>query len=176
MVFTLARYKHVAKMLEGKGSVLEVGCGEGWKSRIVRQHVRHLTAIDGDPDLIAKAVAHNSPEWPIKFECRDALDDLGKFDAVYCLDLFEHISQEQKLLLRLLACAPVCIIGTPSVESQPYASSRSRAHHVNCKSGEAFRSTLLEYWKHVFMLTMHDETLGTSFLPMSQYLLALCVR
>src|SRR3990167_5246038 len=52
LCFTLARYKHVAKMLEGMGHVLEVGCADGFGSRIVRQHVSKLTAIDADLESI----------------------------------------------------------------------------------------------------------------------------
>ena len=36
LVFSLARYKFTAKMLSGFGSVVEVGCGDGFGSRIVR--------------------------------------------------------------------------------------------------------------------------------------------
>ncbi|HVA40067.1 MAG TPA: hypothetical protein VNF49_05345, partial [Candidatus Binataceae bacterium] len=49
VVFTLARYKFVAKMLSGKKHVLEVGCGDAFASRIVKQEVGKLTVIDFDP-------------------------------------------------------------------------------------------------------------------------------
>src|SRR3990167_4161026 len=89
LVFTLARYKFVAKMLTGKNSVLEVGCGDGLKYRVVAQAVGSLTAFDSDAVLIARAQAERSPKWPIDFHCRDALSDLyGPFEAVYTLDLF----------------------------------------------------------------------------------------
>lgn len=184
LVFTLARYKWVAKMLHGKGRVLEVGCGDGWKSRIVRQSVYHLTAIDGDKKLIANAVS--DPRWPIEFRCADAVrgdyrlfDEEGQwrpYDAVFSLDLFEHIEEGEKLLRRFRSSAPVCIIGTPSIESQIYASPRSKAHHINCKSGEELRQLCLEHWRQVFMFGMNDEVVHTGFLPMSHYLLALCIE
>ena len=37
LVFTLSRYKFVAKMLSGKNSVAEIGCGDGFGARIVKQ-------------------------------------------------------------------------------------------------------------------------------------------
>jgi ubiquinone/menaquinone biosynthesis C-methylase UbiE len=49
LVFTLARYKFVSKMLSGKQRVLEVGCGDAFASRIVKQEVAELTVIDFDP-------------------------------------------------------------------------------------------------------------------------------
>ena len=55
LVFTLARYKFVAKMLAGRDRVLEVGCGDGFGARIVRQEVGHLLATDYDPLFIRDA-------------------------------------------------------------------------------------------------------------------------
>ena len=179
LVFQLARYKWVAKMLQGKASVLEVGCADGFGSRIVRQHVGRLTAIDIDPDSIAEAKARMSPSWPIGFEFGDIMserDRYQQFDGVYCLDLFEHIVKWDTLLGRLVRAAPVCIIGTPSLESQQYASDLSRQGHCNCMTGEDLRKACLRYWDHVFMFSMNDEVVGTGFLPMAHYLLALCVR
>src|SRR5574341_1486014 len=72
LTFVLARYKFVAKMLEGKDRVLEVGCADGFGSRIVRQHVGDLTAIDIDHESIAEAQQKNaSPSWPIRFAVFD---------------------------------------------------------------------------------------------------------
>ena len=92
------------------------------------------------------------------------------------MDVFEHIAEEDRLLANLAACATVCIIGTPSLESQVHASMRSKQFHVNCKSGEELRASCLKHWRRVFMFGMNDETLHTGFLPMSHYLVALCVE
>ncbi len=178
LIFALARYKFAAKMLCGQGRVLEVGCGDGWKSRVVAQQVGHLTAFDFDPQLIAAAKSAPS-SWPVHFECRDALNEhYGDFDAVYCIDFIEHIApgSESALLERLHKSAPVCIIGTPSIESQIHASEVSKKYHVNCKSGEELRRLCLGRWRQVFMFGMNDETVHTGFLPMAHYLFAVCVR
>ena len=53
LVFTLSRYKFVAKLFTGKGRALEVGCGDAFASRIVKQEVESLTVIDFDPIFIA---------------------------------------------------------------------------------------------------------------------------
>lgn len=45
-MFSLSRYKFVSKMLEGYDSVLEIGAGDGFKSRIVSQSVKNLTLSD----------------------------------------------------------------------------------------------------------------------------------
>src|ERR1700754_1349998 len=57
LAFTFARYKFVAKMLGGSAHVLEVGCGDAFFSRVVRQDVARLTAIDFDPAFVEDARA-----------------------------------------------------------------------------------------------------------------------
>jgi hypothetical protein len=39
LLFSLARYKFVAKALRGSKNVLEVGCGDAFHSRLVQQEV-----------------------------------------------------------------------------------------------------------------------------------------
>ena len=192
LCFHLARYKHTAKLLAGMNNVLEVGCADGFGTRIVRQHVGSLTAIDTDERSICEARLASSPRWPVMFDYGDICDMVMRddpivqhehmqpkwygYDAVYALDVLEHISPDSDFLAGMAAAAPVAIIGTPSKESQQYASPMSKLGHCNCYSCEDLRARLLEYWGHVFIFTMHDEVLGTSFAPMAQYLLALCVE
>lgn len=173
--FQFARYLFVAKMLEGKNHVLEVGCADGVGARIVKQHVEVLVGIDVDPVSIREARQLQSAQrWPITFEVQDIMwgSWIG-FDAVYCLDLFEHIADEDKLLANLRACAPVCIIGTPSLESQQYASEISKAGHVNCVTKQGLRERMQRHWKHVFMFGMNDSTLHTGHDAMTHYLFGL---
>lgn len=164
LAFTTARYKFVAKMLEGKRNVLEVGAGDGWVSRIVAQHVGdlYLTDIDGAPGIDR----HDFLKGPRGFT----------FDAAYLLDVLEHIPEadEDTFLnnVKLSVNGPV-IVGMPSLESQVYASELSRLGHVNCKSKENLRNTMLKHWNHVFMFGMNDETLHTGI--SASYWLALGV-
>ena len=48
LLFVLSRYKFAARMLEGSSNVIEIGCGDGFASRIVRQHVKNLLISDAD--------------------------------------------------------------------------------------------------------------------------------
>lgn len=173
--FMLARYKVVAKLLEGKTSALEVGCGDGTGARIVRQHVPWVYGVDLDQQSVAEARRLSSKKWPIHFQVGDIMQ--GGFalcvDAVYCLDVFEHIApdQEEVFLRNLRAQAPMCIIGTPSLESQAYASEGSRAGHVNCVTKAGLREHMQRHWKHVFVLGMNDEMLHCGHDAMTHYLI-----
>ncbi len=181
LVFMLSRYKFVAKMLEGKKKVLEVGCGDGFGTRIVAQAVKKITGIDFDPSYVQSAKETCSTQWPIDFYQHDVLDGpiVGSFDAVYALDVLEHIDkfEEEKFLhncLYGLEAKGVCIIGMPSLESQPYASEGARMGHVNCKEQPALRVLMEKFFNNVFMFSANDEMIHTGFSKMSHYNIALC--
>ena len=181
--FTLARYKFVARMLAGAGNVLEVGCADAWATAVVAQAVEHVTAVDFDADFIAAAAppanvllrVHDmvqGPTWP-----PDRV--LKPFDAAFALDVLEHIPpQHEGAFLGNIATSigvhGTFICGMPSLESQPYASSVSRAGHVNCKTEDELRATLRRVWRCVYLFGMNDETLHTGFGPMCHYRLAIC--
>ena len=184
LVFTLARYKFVAKMLRGLESVAEIGCGDGFGARIVRQEVQDLLVTDFDPVFIKEAAKHIEPDWPITLATHDILSgpyingDL--FDAAFSLDVIEHIPQEKEdIYLRNISNSikpgGVFICGAPSLESQEYASPPSREGHINCKTGEDLKNLLEKYYNHAFLFGMNDEVLHTGFSPMCQYLFVLAV-
>lgn len=177
IAFTASRYKFVAKMLEGKRVVLEVGCGDAFFSRIVGQHVQSLHVTDVSREYVGSAYRNNPKgnRWNVVPYDWDILKGpLSGFDAVYCLDLFEHISEEDLLLSNLARCAPVCVVGAPSLESQAYASEISRLEHVNCKTKDGLREAMGRHFKQVFMFGMNDEVVHTGMMP--AYLFALGVN
>jgi 2-polyprenyl-3-methyl-5-hydroxy-6-metoxy-1,4-benzoquinol methylase len=181
LVFTLARYKFVSKLLSGKESVLEVGCGDAFASRIVKQEVKSLTVIDFDPIFIADIEERSETQWPIKAAVHDMLQGPypGKFDGIYTLDVLEHIQPdaENRFLRNVMASldpAGALIVGMPSLESQAFASPQSKEGHVNCKSGKDLKRFLERYFSNVFLFSMNDEVVHTGFSPMAHYLLAVC--
>src|SRR6476619_7432831 len=60
-VFTLSRYKFVARMLSGRKHVLEVGCADAFGTRIVQQAVGKVTATDFDPLFVADVKERMNP-------------------------------------------------------------------------------------------------------------------
>jgi SAM-dependent methyltransferase len=180
LVFSMARYKFVAKMFAGRASVLEVGCGDAFCAPIVAQAVEKLTAVDFDEAYIADARARMRDRW--RFEalvCDITKSPLpGRHDGIYALDVLEHVPREEedRLMRRIVdALLPngAVIIGMPSLESQAYASPPSKAGHVNCKTEPELRALMQRHFDNVFLFAMNDEVVHTGFGPMAHYRLAL---
>ena len=180
-LFTLARYKFVGRMLSGREHVLEVGCADAFGTRIVQQAVGKVSATDFDPLFIADVKERMNPHWPLDAFVHDMLAGPvpGSFDAVYALDVLEHITgqEEDRFITNMIAsltATGIAILGMPSLESQSYASPQSKAGHVNCKSGEVLKRTMERYFHTVFVFSMNDEVVHTGFYPMTHYLMAVC--
>lgn len=169
VLFMLARYKFVAKMLEGKERVLEIGCGDAFGSRIVASVVGHLDCYDQDRQMIESAAPMaNISYYADRFT-------YGEYDAAYALDVVEHNTpEEMRELLRILkASSPIVIIGSPSKESQVYASPLSAQNHINCMTGPELKAAMARHFRNVLLLSMNDEIIGTGFSPMSHYNIAI---
>lgn len=180
--FMLARYKFVAKMLAGKQNVLEIGCADGMGTHVVAQAVGHVFAIDDDRLAIKEAKA-NQRAPNVTFLHGDFFslmqtDDPIRQDATYTLDVLEHIplDREDDFLAKMARKSDVCIIGSPSLESQHLASPLSVAGHVNCKTGPDFVSTLQRHFSQVFPFSMNDDAVYPGAEPMARYRLGVCVR
>ena len=157
LAFTFARYKFVAKMLRGSKRVLEIGADSGFMARVVEQGGCEVTRTDikGGVDYTK---AHLLPA----------------FDAVYALDVLEHVEAEDAFMSNICASLTpygTCIIGMPSLESQRYATEQKA--HVNCKTEEGLAGLMGKYFHCLYLFGMNDEALHTGFGPMTHYRLAI---
>jgi hypothetical protein len=179
LCISLSRYKFVSKMFEGYDSVLEIGAGDSFKSRIVSQSVKNLTLSDHtninkqNYDIISdkkeKYIIHNFLEKKLN----------KKYQGIYALDVIEHIEKknENKFITNILHSLKKngsLILGCPSIESQKYASKISKLEHINCKNKTELRKIMLNYFNFVFSFSMNDEVLHTGFDKMSHYIFAVC--
>ena len=87
LLFSLSRYKFISEMLNGKKDVLEIGAGDGFKSEIVRKNVKNLYLCEISHKINFKNFIYNDfTQTSIKNK---------KFDAIYLLDVFEHINKNK---------------------------------------------------------------------------------
>lgn len=157
-VFWFARYKFVARMLGGKERVVEIGAGNKFAGKIVEDWVGEF--VQTDKDLWNPVTGPFSP--------------FNKFDGAFALDVLEHVEKKDEDAFisnigKTLKPHGTLIIGTPSLESQPYASPASKSEHVNCKTEQELFELLDRHFHCVYMFGMNDEVLHTGFGPMCHY-------
>jgi 2-polyprenyl-3-methyl-5-hydroxy-6-metoxy-1,4-benzoquinol methylase len=180
LLFLLSRYKFVSKMIEAEASVLEIGCGDGFGSRIIRQICSRYTGIDIEPIFIEEAKVRYKQDGGSRFIQHDILKStfVEKFGFIFSLDVLEHLPIECDDLFFKNACDAlenegVMIVGMPSLESQPYASDNGIGH-INCKTGPDLKTAAQKHFKNVFLFEMNDEIIHTWFSKLAHYHLILC--
>ena len=184
MLFVLARYKFVAKMLRQGGRTLEVGCGDGFGAPIARQQSSEYIGIDVDERLITDNTLRLSSVIPnLYFKLQDITQtnstNLGLFDTIFSIDVLEHLDADKETpfiekSIEHLDNKGIYICGTPSAYSYEYASERSRIQHINLKTAPEKKELFEKYFDYVWIFSMNDEVVHTGFYPMAHYLFAVC--
>lgn len=181
--FMLARYKFVAKILSRVEDlkVLEVGCSEGIGALMLEQntHLEKYVGIDMDPEAVLWAIQNIKSER-LQFLKDNFLDANleGEFDAVYSLDVIEHIdpSTEMQFLRKchnLLVKDGSLIIGTPSIMMSPYASEASKSAHINLYDQDRLYTSLRRFFYNVYIFNMNDEVVNIGFDKMACYIIGI---
>lgn len=178
---SLSRYKFVSKILSGKKNVLEVGCSDGFNSRIVKQTVDHLDICDVEPDLLENARLILNSKWHMNIFHHDFEKKklTKKYDAIYLLDVLEHINKKKeygfiKNVITSLNDNGIVIVGIPSLEFQKFSRPTKISGHINCKSGINLKIFLEKFFYNVIIFSMNDEIVHTGFDKMACYLFAVC--
>lgn len=191
VLFTTARYKFVARMLEPrkKAVALELGCNNGFGTRYVRQkcNLEKLIGVDFDHEAIEVAKAEVADEVCEFLEGDFLTHDYtsftlrGGYDCVYSMDVIEHIPQadERKFvdtIWKNLGVNGFAVVGTPNVTIYPYASPWNKIRHINNFDQKRLYELLRTRFEQVFMFGMTDEVLHTGFYPMCCYIMALACQ
>ena len=178
LCFVLARYKFCAKLLGGRNSALEVGCGDAFGTPLVAQTVKQVLGIDWDEHLISSTRQRLSHFKNCEFRQHDIIEMKPfdrSFDAVYSLDVVEHIDPQLEETFMRNCCDSLSdkglfILGTPNETAAEYGSPSSKIGHINLKSASALQELLSKYFETTFLFGMNDEVVHTGFLNMAHYL------
>ena len=182
LAFVLSRYKFVAKMLQGRERVMEVGSGDGSGIPLVAGVVKRLYAVDWDQRFLdgnARRLKHLTNVSFVMANLNNESPNM-KVDAAYWIDVLEHLDAdtESAVIENILRCLPddgVLITGTPNKTASQHASQQSKALHINLKTMDELRTLMRRYFRNVFMFGMNDEVLHTGYSPMCHYMWSLAV-
>jgi 2-polyprenyl-3-methyl-5-hydroxy-6-metoxy-1,4-benzoquinol methylase len=182
MAFVLARYKFCAKMLSGKDSVLEVGCGDAFGTPIVAKEVKKLHCVDWEERNIIGNRRRLSHISNVTFDVADVSVEKpdGSYDAIFNIDVVEHLEPEfeDRFVSNMIASLVehgVMIIGTPNESASHHATYRSDHQHINLKNAESLKTLMNRYFHNTFIFSMNDEVVHTGYYPMAHYLFAIGV-
>jgi 2-polyprenyl-3-methyl-5-hydroxy-6-metoxy-1,4-benzoquinol methylase len=183
LLITFARYKFAARMMGDfpKRTVIEFGCNAGLGTLHLSQVAAKTVAVDQDEKAIQWAKA-NLKDDKLEFRLDDFLGKkYGSFDTAISLDVIEHIEREKEdlflqTIFENLNNEGFAIIGTPNIAAATYASEASRIGHINLYDHQRLKDLFLRKFNNVFLFGMNDEVVHTGFLPMTHYIMALCVN
>ena len=181
----LARYKFAIRFIKKTNKVIDVGCGHGLGSVFLSKYANLIIGADQDKELVNKNASNYKKIKNLQFKHFDLLKPsksfFNKFDVVISMDVIEHFNKSKMGTVvdsyyNLLNSDGFAIIGTPNIASRPYASQRRIDTHEFEFTRDEFEKTLLKKFKNVFIFSMTDEVVSTSFPNMAWYLMAICTK
>jgi 2-polyprenyl-3-methyl-5-hydroxy-6-metoxy-1,4-benzoquinol methylase len=103
--------------------VLDAGCGSGTISHFLSQHAAEVVAIDSNPSAIRYATeTYKAPNLRFRLGQFDELKDERAFDRIYCIEVVEHLYEEQvaeilSLFYKLANPGAALFLTTPNYRS-----------------------------------------------------------
>ena len=119
----LFAYDAAKAWLSPESLVMEVGCGEGYGTRHLSQHVRHITGLDVEPTIIEHASKKYGSER-CAFSIYDGVTlpyEDQTFDVVVAFETIEHIKDDARFLTelyRVIKEGGQCLLTTPNGRSR----------------------------------------------------------
>ena len=180
--FTIARYKFACKWMRETDDVLEVGCGEGFGCNFFSRHVRTVTGLDIDEELIERCARRYSRD-NLEFVAGDVIYPADppepRFHAVVSFEMIEHVGQEEgrRMVANCAACLRdrgLLILSTPRAREDR---SVSRQHmHVFEYDYDTLVSTLAPHFERVTVFCQNDEYIYAGHPSTAWNFVAVCVR
>lgn len=181
----LARYKFGTRFIKKTHKVIDVGCGHGLGSVFLSKYANEIIGVDLDKDLVETNNSNYKKIKNLQFKefnlLKPSKSFANKFDVVVSMDVIEHFKKNKlgtvvDSYYNLLNSDGFAIIGTPNIASRPYASQRRLDTHEFEFTRDEFEKTLSKKFKNVFIFSMTDEVVSTSFPNMAWFFIAICTK
>jgi len=160
ILYCLARYKFVYRLLHGDESVLDCGCGYGYGAKLLSKSGARITGCDKN-DLVIQQSRKRFPE--IDFLIGDVLSlDLAPFDVVVCMEVIEHVEDISTFLERIKKLTKqYAVFSTPRALPFEKRSRVRQLFHVYEFEKSELISLLKRYWNSVLVFTQTDEIVSS---------------
>jgi cyclopropane fatty-acyl-phospholipid synthase-like methyltransferase len=172
----LARYMWVVRQLKKTDSLLEIGCGVGYGSRLLSDHCEFVVAQDQETRL--------TNEWDkLKTENLKFTNDLPdkKFDVVVSFEVIEHVVPEKadefvSMIKSKLKDRGVLYCSTPRAVPFEQRSKNRQIEHPIEYSPKEFKAILNKHFKNVFLFSQNDGIISMQNPEMAWNLVAICIN
>jgi SAM-dependent methyltransferase len=162
----MARYRFAGPYVQG-AVVLDAGCGCGYGSHhLATAGAEQVVGVDVSPEAIEYARSHYDVR-NLDFRVADvtalAFSDEA-FDVVVCLEVFEHVADQQRLLAevhRVLKPGGRFVVSTPNGQLFSPRGEPLNPWHVREFSRDEFEAELLSYFQDVQLWGQTVRTPGT---------------
>jgi ubiquinone/menaquinone biosynthesis C-methylase UbiE len=149
----LARYRFVAERIPESSRVLDLGCGIGYGSRSICEHVNSLVGLDISEEAIRKArfnYAHSKIRYLVS-QGQSLPFANHRFDAVISFEVIEHLSPTNQAaylseIARVLTEDGVAYISTPN---RRLTAGRANPFHIKEFYYEELRRFLSHYFEDI---------------------------
>lgn len=97
-------HSQIVRRVPRYAQVLELGCGDGSMSRLLRERCEaHIIGVDHNPDIVWQAQRYCDYVFTEDLDDPHSLDALEgeKFDVITLVDVLEHLQHPEALLQRL---------------------------------------------------------------------------
>lgn len=165
----LHRYAYAAMLVKGK-RVLDLGCGEGYGSRLLADAASSVIGVDIDEQIIGHAAAkYGAPALQFIHGSITAvpLSEDHSFDAIVCFEAIEHIEAHDALLCevkRLLRPSGLFIVSTPNKVLYHDEAQFQNPFHVRELYFSDFQALLEHHFRNVSFLGQRVHP-GSSIWP-----------
>ena len=164
----LHRYALALPQCAGK-EVLDIACGEGYGSALLRQMATRVTGVDIDPAAVAHAAAkYRRPNLEFRQGSCDAipLPD-ASVDVVVSFETLEHHDRHVEMIgeiRRVLRPGGLVLISTPDTVNYSEKPGYRNPFHVKELTRDQFRDLLTHSFRHV-SLALQRITHGSLVVP-----------
>ena len=174
ILYCLARYKFVARLLHPSESVLDVGCGYGYGTKFLSKYCAKAIGCDINA-ICVEAAKIRFPD--IQFFHTDIREvNLGQFDVVTCMELIEHLENPDEVIEKVKKTTrKYAVFSTPRYVPYENRSEVRKLFHVKEYDKESLYNLLSKFFNTVLIFTQTDEVITSGNPDVCWTYIAICL-